>query len=185
MTRLRSCTGRDSASYRPRLDSASSTSPFTPGVFAGDYLYVSGQGATAPDGQMASTFDAQVRQALENVKSVVEAAGLTLRNVVYTQVYLDDMAHYDAMNRVYAKYFRDTPPARATVGVAGLPGGTPVEINAVAVRDARKSKPSPQVNVAWMNLFQREFSPKIACSSPLCPDGRRLPKEKSKTHWME
>src|ERR671926_255543 len=57
--------------------------PYTPGVFAGDYLYVSGQGAKAPDGQMPATFEGQVRQTLENVKSVVEAAGLTMRNVVY------------------------------------------------------------------------------------------------------
>jgi reactive intermediate/imine deaminase len=121
-------------------NAASSSSPFTPGVFAGDYLYVSGQGANGPNGQMASGFDAQVRQALENVKAVVEASGLTLKNVVYTQVYLDDMTHFDAMNRVYAEYFRDIPPARATIGVAGLAGGTPVEINAVAVRDASAIK---------------------------------------------
>ncbi|HEX4772029.1 MAG TPA: RidA family protein [Bryobacteraceae bacterium] len=117
-------------------NAAPSSSPFTPGVFAGDYLYVSGQGGSGPKGETASTFEAQVRQALENVKSVVEAAGLTLKNVVYTQVYLDNMIHFDAMNRVYAEYFRDTPPARATIGVAGLVGGTSIEITAVAVRDA-------------------------------------------------
>jgi reactive intermediate/imine deaminase len=116
-------------------NATASASPFTPGVLAGDYLYVSGQGAAGPNGQMPSSFEARVRQALENVKAVVEAAGLTLRNVVYTQVYLDDMQHFDAMNRVYAEYFSNPWPARAVVGVAGLVGGTPVEINAVAVRD--------------------------------------------------
>src|SRR5947208_17187210 len=65
--------------------------PYTPGVFAGDYLYVSGQGAKRADGQMPASFESQVRQTLENVKSVVEAAGLTMKNVVYTQVYLDDI----------------------------------------------------------------------------------------------
>ena len=63
-----------------------------------------------------------------------------MKNVVYTQVYLDDMPNFAAMNEVYAEYFRDVPPARATLGVAKLPGGTPVEINAVAVRDASEKK---------------------------------------------
>ena len=81
--------------------------PYTPGVFAGDYLYVSGQGAKAPDGSMPADFEAQVRQTLDNVKSVVEAAGLTLDNVVYTQVYLEDIGKFDEMNRVYRTYFPD------------------------------------------------------------------------------
>ncbi len=113
--------------------------PYTPGVFAGDYLYVSGQGAKRPDGQMPPAFDGQVRQALENLKTVVEAAGLTLRNVVYTQVYLDDISHFGEMNRIYREYFPDEPPARATLGVAKLPG-TPIEINAVVIRDVSAKK---------------------------------------------
>jgi reactive intermediate/imine deaminase len=113
--------------------------PYTPGVFAGDYLYVSGQGAKSPDGQMPESFDAQVRQTLDNLKSVVEAAGLTMKNVVYTQVYLEDIGQFGEMNKIYGEYFRDAPPARATLGVAKLPG-TPIEINAVAVRDASEKK---------------------------------------------
>ena len=68
--------------------------PYSPGVLAGDYLYVSGQGAKRPDGQMPATFAEQTRQTLENVK-----------NVVYAQVYLDDIHNFAAMNRVYAEYF--------------------------------------------------------------------------------
>ncbi len=107
--------------------------PYTPGVLAGDYLYISGQGAKAPDGSMPATLEGQVRQTLENLKAVVEAAGLSTDHIVYTQVYLDDMANFPGMNRVYQTYFSKAPPARATLGVAKLPG-TPVEINAVAVR---------------------------------------------------
>ena len=114
--------------------------PFSPGVMAGDYLYVSGQGAKTPAGVMPATFKEQVHQTLENVKTVVEAAGLHMENVVYTQVYLDDMTHFQEMNEVYTTYFPNTPPARATLGVAKLPGGTTVEINAVAVRDAAEKK---------------------------------------------
>jgi reactive intermediate/imine deaminase len=114
--------------------------PYTPGVMAGDYLYVAGQGARRPDGEIPAEFDAQVRQTLENVKNIVEAAGLTMEHVVYTHVYLEDITKFDAMNRVYATYFPKNPPARATLGVAKLPR-TPVEINAVAVKDLANKKP--------------------------------------------
>lgn len=124
------------AQVRPVVPASSPApvGPYSPGISAGDYLYVAGQGAEAPDGKMPATFDAQVRQTLENVKAVVEAAGLTMEHVVYTQVYLEDIANFDQMNRVYAEFFPKAPPARATLGVAKL-AGTPVEINAVAVRE--------------------------------------------------
>jgi reactive intermediate/imine deaminase len=112
--------------------------PYSPGVVADGYLYVSGQGAKAADGQMPATFEAQAQQTMDNVKAVVEAAGLTLDHVVYTHAYLEDITHAAALDRVYARYFPKDPPARAMIGVARLPG-TPVEINAVAVlnRDGR------------------------------------------------
>jgi reactive intermediate/imine deaminase len=114
--------------------------PYSPGISVGDYLYVSGQGAKGPDGSMPDTFAGQVRQTLENVKAVVEAAGLTMDHIVYMQVYLEDMQKFDQMNSVYAQYFQKAPPARATLGVAKLLG-IPVEINAVAVRDIGNKKP--------------------------------------------
>ena len=109
--------------------------PYSPGISAGDYLYVSGQGARTPDGGMPDTFPGQVRQTLENVKAIVEAGGLTMEHVVYAQVYLEDITRFEEMNRIYAEYFPASPPARAVLGVADLPAGTPVEITAVAVRD--------------------------------------------------
>ena len=115
--------------------------PYSPGILTEEYLYVSGQGARTPDGSMPETFAAQVRQSLENVKTVVEAAHLTMEHVVYTQVYLKDMANYDAMNPVLAEYFGKNPPARGTLGVYRMPGDTPVEITAVAVRDLARKKP--------------------------------------------
>jgi len=114
--------------------------PYSPGILAGDFLYVSGQGARRLDGQMPATFDEQVTQCLENMKMIVETAGLTMEHVVYTHVYLENMANYDAMNRVYARYFPRNPPARATLGIHHLPTDTPVEINAVAVRDLARKK---------------------------------------------
>jgi reactive intermediate/imine deaminase len=106
----------------------------SPAVDAGDYVYISAQSPQRPDGKIAATFDEQVRQTLDNVKSIVEAAGLTMNNVVYTQVYLTDIGKYDELNRVFGEYFPKTPPARAVLGVAAIPQSS-IEINAVAVRD--------------------------------------------------
>jgi reactive intermediate/imine deaminase len=113
---------------------------YSPGVDAGDYVYISGQGPRRPDGSSPSGFAEQMRQALDNVKTVVEAAGLTTEHVVYTHIYLQDMSQYDEMNSVFAAYFGKSPPARAVLGVARLPE-PPILINAVAVRNMAEKKP--------------------------------------------
>ncbi len=102
-------------------------------VDAGDYIYISGQGPRGADGALPATFSAQARQTLDNLKSAVETAGLTMDHVVYTTVYLTDINQYEEMNRVYREFFGKVPPARAVLGVAGLPDPA-IEINAVAVR---------------------------------------------------
>ena len=104
------------------------------GIDAGDYLYISGQGPQRLDGSVPSGFDAQATQALENVKAIVVAAGLSMEHVVYVQVYLEEVSNYERLNRIFAKYFPHTPPARAVLGVARVPQ-SPIEITAVAVRD--------------------------------------------------
>ena len=120
----------------PSPASAAANRFSSPAVDAGDYVYVSGQGSRRPDGSLPATFAAQARQALDNVKSVVEAAGLTMEHVVYTQVYLEDISKYAEMNQAFAEVFskKKTPPARATLGVAKLPEPS-IQISAVAVRD--------------------------------------------------
>lgn len=109
-------------------------------VDAGDYVYVSGQGPRAADGTLPPTFAGQTRQALMNLKSAVEAAGLTMDHVVYTTVYLTDISQYAEMNRVFAEFFGKIPPARAVLGVARLPN-PPIGINAVAVRSLSEMRP--------------------------------------------
>lgn len=106
---------------------------YSPGVDAGDYVYISGQGPRRPDGSLPATFAAQARQALDNIKAIIESAGLTMEHVVYTQVYLEDISNYGEMNRVFGEYFGETPPGRAVLGVAKIPE-PPIQINAVAVR---------------------------------------------------
>lgn len=114
--------------------------PYTPGVQTKDFLYVSGQGARKPDGSESGSLEEKFAQCFENVKAIVEAGGLTMEHVVYTQVYLEDTSNYKLMDQVWAKYFSKNPPARATLGVSRMPTGTPIEISAVAVRDLSKKK---------------------------------------------
>jgi 2-iminobutanoate/2-iminopropanoate deaminase len=110
--------------------------PYSQAVRAGDTLYVSGQIAIDPaTGEIVKGgIDPQTRQALENLKAVLEAAGYSLENVVSCQVFLSDMDDFTVMNKVYAVYFPRQPPARTTVEVAELPKDARIEISAVAVR---------------------------------------------------
>ena len=109
-------------------------------VDADGYVYISGQGPRSADGTLPATFAAQARQALTNLKSAVESAGLSMDHVVYTTVYLTDIRQYGEMNRLFAESFGKIPPARAVLGVAGL-ADPPIEINAVAVRDLSEMRP--------------------------------------------
>lgn len=115
--------------------------PFSPGILAGDFLYVSGQGGRDAQGRLPQTIEGQVRQTLRNVQAIVEAADLTMRHVAYSHVYLTDMADYDVMDRVWREFFPSAPPARAVVGVYALPTDIAVEINAVAFRDLTRLRP--------------------------------------------
>jgi enamine deaminase RidA (YjgF/YER057c/UK114 family) len=112
----------------------------SPAIDTGDYVYVSGQGPRRLDGSTPPNFADQVRQSLENVRTVVEAAGLTVDHLVYVQVYLEDMKQYEMLDKVFAEFFPKTPPARAVLGVARLPEPS-VQITAVAVRDLKGKQP--------------------------------------------
>jgi 2-iminobutanoate/2-iminopropanoate deaminase len=110
--------------------------PYSQAVDAGDFVFVAGQVPIVPaEGKIvAERVAGQTRQVLENIKEILAAAGLGLENVVKTTVFLRSMGDFREMNEVYAAYFANDPPARATVEVAGLPLGALVEIEAVAGR---------------------------------------------------
>jgi 2-iminobutanoate/2-iminopropanoate deaminase len=110
--------------------------PYSQAVDAGDFVFVAGQVPIVPaEGKIvAERVAGQTRQVLENIKEILAAAGLGLENVVKTTVFLRSMDDFREMNEVYAAYFANDPPARATVEVAGLPLGALVEIEAVARR---------------------------------------------------
>jgi len=110
--------------------------PYSQGVVVDGFLFVSGQGAMDPkSGRMAgSDIESQTRQTLTNVKNIVEAAGMSMRDVVRVGVYLKNMKDFKQMNEVYKSFFNEAPPARTTVQ-AELPlPEMLVEIDVVAHR---------------------------------------------------
>jgi reactive intermediate/imine deaminase len=118
----------------PAANTGPANRAYSSAVDAGDYIYISGQGPLRPNGSPPSNFDDQSRQALNNIKEVVEAAGLTMQHIVYVQVYLEDVGNYADVNHIFAEFFPKDPPARAVLGVARVPDHS-IEISAVAVRN--------------------------------------------------
>jgi reactive intermediate/imine deaminase len=108
--------------------------PFSPAVRVGNMLYLSGQIGNRPGTrELADTGIAgQTRQALENVKALLAAAGSSLERVAKCTVFLVDIKDYAKMNEVYATYFPKEPPARSTVAGSGLALGARVEIECIA-----------------------------------------------------
>ena len=110
--------------------------PYSQGILAGDTLYVSGQIPVIPaTGAIVSDkVEEQARQVMENVKAVVEAAGLTLDNVVKTSVFIKNMDDFGTINAVYSEYFKENCQARACVELARLPKDVLLEMEAIAVK---------------------------------------------------
>jgi len=110
--------------------------PYRLAVPAGDFVFVSGQvGVNANGDLIGETVEAQTKQALENLKAILESQNLKLSNVVKTTIYLTNMGDFGAMNKIYAEYFTNDFPARATVGIQSLPKNARVEIEAIAIKN--------------------------------------------------
>jgi len=120
--------------------------PYSQAIGCGELVFLSGQigldpqtGNLVPGGTVA-----EAEQVLRNLSAVLEAAGLSFRDVVRTTIYLVDLADFAVVNDIYARYVQPPFPARATVGVAALPRGARVEIDAVALAGSEdRSEPSP------------------------------------------
>ena len=110
--------------------------PFSPGIRAGDTLYLSGQVAQDPvtGTLIAGDVVAQTERIFRNIEATLQAAKLTLDHVIKVNVYLTDMKNYAAMNEVYVEFFGEAKPARTTVAVAFALPGIKVEIDAIAYK---------------------------------------------------
>lgn len=108
--------------------------PYSLGIRSGGFLFLSGQLGLDPDSGrfVEGGVEAQTRQALLNIKNVLNDAGCDLCDVVKTSVFLSDIADFLKMNAVYAEFFRNDPPARSTMQVGALPKAGLVEIEVIA-----------------------------------------------------
>lgn len=115
-------------------NAAKPLAPYTPAIQAGGTLYLSGQIAIDSKGNLhTSDIATETRKVMENVGTLLKAAGLDYEHLVKVTIFMSDMAHYAAVNEVYGTYFKGTPPAREAVAVKGLPRGVNVEISGIAV----------------------------------------------------
>ncbi len=112
--------------------------PYSPGFRSGQFVCTAGMLALDASGNLIGEGDAgaQTRQVLENIKEILEEAGGSMEDVVYNTIYLKDLADYGAMNKVYATYFPNSPPARACVQAGLVRPEFLVEIAAMAVIDS-------------------------------------------------
>lgn len=111
--------------------------PYSQGIKAGNFVFVSGQLPVDPQTGKFPDKDIAVltRRSLDSISAVLYEAGMTMRDVVKTTVFLVDMDDFKIVNEVYAAYFDDVPPARSAVAVARLPKGARIEIEAIAYKE--------------------------------------------------
>ncbi len=108
--------------------------PYSQAVQAGSFLFLAGQIPLTPENQLLEgDLTAQARQVLNNLKAILEKAGVTMDHVVKTTIFLADLSDFDAVNKIYAEYFQEPYPARSTVQAAKLPKGARLEIDAIAI----------------------------------------------------
>lgn len=115
-------------------DGKQSGRPYSPGLEANGFLFISGQLALGPDGKLIQgDIQAMTKQCLENVAKVIKAAGGGVQDVVKTTVFLKNISDFDKVNQAYADFFRGTVfPARSCVQAAALPLNADIEIEAIA-----------------------------------------------------
>jgi 2-iminobutanoate/2-iminopropanoate deaminase len=110
--------------------------PLTPAIATEQFVFVTGQVGSAPDGSYPPDVSEQTRVALDKMAVLLKAAGSSMERVVKTTVFITEIADFAAMNAVYTTYFCHEPPARSTIGCRLVDSGALVEIEAIALRDA-------------------------------------------------
>ncbi len=107
--------------------------PYSQAVKIGNFLFISGQLPINPStGEIKGDIKIQTRQTLENIKSILSSADMSLQDIVKTTVFLQDLNDFNSMNEVFQEYFANDPPARACVEVSKIPKGALIEIESIA-----------------------------------------------------
>jgi 2-iminobutanoate/2-iminopropanoate deaminase len=146
--------------------------PFSPGILAGDTLYVSGKGDQLPGGGHPATIEEQVRQAMRNVETTLGQAGLDFGNVVMSHVFLDNYENSQAASKVYAEFFEQgNEPACATVFVDWIPGGSHVEVTCIATTDLASRKVVRPSSVVGNGVAAVPASPAVWAGNTLYLSG--------------
>ena len=109
--------------------------PYSQAIEVNGFVFASGQIPIIPEtGELAQGIEAQTKQALTNVKSIMEASGLTMSNIVKTSVFIKDMNDFAKVNEIYATFFEGDYPARSCVEVARLPKDVLIEVEVIAAK---------------------------------------------------
>ena len=107
--------------------------PYSQGIKIGNLVFTSGQIPLNPaNGEMAETIEEQTKQALDNIKAILEESGTCMDNVIKTTVFLTDLNDFTKMNDIYATYFTGEKPARSAIEISKLPKDAKIEIEAIA-----------------------------------------------------
>ena len=116
-------------------DAPAAIGPYSQAIKAAGMIFISGQIPLNPaSGEIAgASIEAQTKRVMKNLEAVLKAAGSDLDKVIKTTIYLTDLSDFAVVNEIYGSYFNESPPARATVEVSGLPKGVKVEIDAIAL----------------------------------------------------
>lgn len=115
-------------------DAPAAIGPYSHAIAVNDFLFTSGQIALDPKtgALIGDTIEAQTEQVLHNLEAVLAANDMTFEHVVKTTIFLTDLQDFKTVNEIYAAKFNAAPPARSCVQVAGLPGGSKLEIELIA-----------------------------------------------------
>lgn len=116
-------------------DASQPAGPYSQAVVANGMIYVAGQVGRDPKtgALVKGGIAAECKQIMENIQAILQAAGTDLSAIVNTNIYLTDVNDFANVNEIYGSYFTDNYPARTTIGVAALPGGSHIEISVIAV----------------------------------------------------
>lgn len=111
--------------------------PYSQAVLVNDTLYISGQIPLNPytNDLVLDSIESATNRVMENIKALIEAAGMQMSNIVKVTIFIKDMHHFSIINDVYATFFEDIFPARETVQVSELPLQVPIEISCIAIKE--------------------------------------------------